>query len=122
MKFFCPACGNALKKGIRNHATGLFYCNQCVKSIQVQGIELFQVDGHFMNWPANFCPCCGDLLKEDFLLLDGTRFCNECGLEKVSGAIGPPPNSVEFKGSRGYKDETSPWQEMAVRLLEDAND
>lgn len=66
------------------------------------------------------CPACRDEI-ETGRKVNGRLYCIECGNELADGIIGPPPRPLFFGGiDREQHVEAGPWQENAVRHLEEA--
>ena len=68
------------------------------------------------NSTINFCAACGDLGLYAFR---SQRFCLICYAELKTGVV--VNQNLTFVGNRpvGKRGNPSPWQENAVRLLED---
>lgn len=61
------------------------------------------------------CPACGDPAE---WLLDGVAYCPDCYNELAYGVI--RDQNVHFVGGvAARQDDVSPWQENAIRCLED---
>ena len=62
------------------------------------------------------CPSCGDVLGVDAVLCGGAYHCKECGDEKQFGILGPLP--ISTPSIIRFRNESHPWQEIAIRALE----
>lgn len=109
MKTFCPACGKLIGHDAKlDPDTGLMYCLVCVPKIRT------------IPWPACFCPSCGDYLPatlSEIEIIFGRQYCQECGVEKRFGVVGAPLQTAP-QMCRNIREETTPWQEYAIRVME----
>lgn len=71
-----------------------------------------------------YCDACHDLIPMDALggRVGGRDYCDECYAEVEFGIIAGPPVILDFDGPRLRRDpdQAGPWQEHAIRCLEEA--